>query len=217
MAKHPKAQRMLTHDQIWTALDRLAERAGLSPSGLAKRSGLDPTTFNKSKRITPEGRERWPSTESVAKALAATNNSIDTFVQLIGDTARTVQSVPLLGFAQAGAGGYFDEGGFPTGKGWDQVALPSVNDEHAYALEISGDSMRPAYRDGDVIVVSPATPIRRGDRVVVKTRGGEVMVKELKRRAAKTLELQSLNPNHVDRTLAAADVDWIARIVWASQ
>jgi phage repressor protein C with HTH and peptisase S24 domain len=217
MARLLKAQKILTHDQIWTALDRLAERAGLSPSGLAKRSGLDPTTFNKSKRITPEGRERWPSTESVAKALAATNNSIDTFVQLIGDTARTVQSLPLLGFAQAGAGGYFDEGGFPTGKGWDEVALPSVNDEHAYALEISGDSMRPAYRDGDVIVVSPATPIRRGDRVVVKTRGGEVMVKELKRRAAKTLELQSLNPNHVDRTLAAADVDWIARIVWASQ
>jgi phage repressor protein C with HTH and peptisase S24 domain len=217
MAKHPKASKMLTHDQIWTALDRLAERAGLSPSGLAKRSGLDPTTFNKSKRITPEGRERWPSTESVAKALAATNNSIDSFVQLIGDTARTVQSVPLLGFAQAGAGGYFDDGGFPTGRGWDEVALPAVNDEHAYALEISGDSMKPAYRDGDVIVVSPGTPIRRGDRVVVKTRGGEVMVKELKRRTAKTLELQSLNPNHVDRTLAAADVDWIARIVWASQ
>jgi phage repressor protein C with HTH and peptisase S24 domain len=217
MAKHPKAQRMLTHEQIWTALDRLAERAGLSPSGLAKRSGLDPTTFNKSKRITPDGRERWPSTESVAKALAATNSSIDTFVQLIGDGTRTLQSVPLLGFAQAGSGGYFDDGGFPTGKGWDEVALPSVSDEHAYALEISGDQMRPAYRDGDVIVVSPGTPIRRGDRVVVKTRGGEVMVRELKRRTAKTLELQSLNPVHVDRTLAAADVQWIARIVWASQ
>jgi phage repressor protein C with HTH and peptisase S24 domain len=217
MAKHPKAQRMLTHEQIWTALDRLAERGGLSPSGLARRSGLDPTTFNKSKRITPDGRERWPSTESVAKALAATNSSIDIFVQLIGDTARAVQSVPLLGFAQAGAGGDFDDGGFPTGKGWDEVALPSVNDEHAYALEISGDSMKPAYRDGDVIVVSPGTPIRRGDRVVVKTRGGEVMVKELKRRTAKTLELQSLNPVHADRTLSAADVEWIARIVWASQ
>ncbi len=212
MAKHPKASRMLTHEQIWTALDRLAERAGLSPSGLAKRSGLDPTTFNKSKRITPDGRERWPSTESVAKALAATNCSIDTFVQLIGEGARTVQSVPLLGFAEAGAGGYFDDGGFPAGKGWDEVGLPSVNDEHAYALEISGDSMKPAYRDGDVIVVSPGTPIRRGDRVVVKTTGGEVMVKELKRRTAKTLELQSLNPNHVDRTLAAGDGEWIARI-----
>jgi phage repressor protein C with HTH and peptisase S24 domain len=217
MAKQPKAPRMLTHGQIWTALDRLAERAGLSPSGLAKRSGLDPTTFNKSKRITSDGRERWPSTESVAKALAATNSSIDTFVQLIGDSARTVQAVPLLGFAQAAAGGYFDESGFPAGKGWDEVALPSADDEHAYALEISGDQMGPAYRDGDIIVVSPGTPIRRGDRVVVKTQGGEVMVKEMKRRTAKTLELQSLNPDQADRTLAAGDVEWIARIVWASQ
>jgi phage repressor protein C with HTH and peptisase S24 domain len=208
---------MLTHDQIWGALDRLAERAGMTASGLAKKSGLDPTTFNKSKRITVEGRPRWPSTESVAKALAATNVPIDTFVSLIEDTPRVVQSVPLLGFAQAGAGGYFTDGGFPVGKGWDEVGLPSVNDEHAYALEISGDSMKPAYRDGDVIVVSPGAQIRKGDRVVVKTRDGEVMVKELKRRTAKTLELSSMNPNHVDRTLAAADVDWIARIVWASQ
>jgi len=217
MARAPKAQKTLTHDQIWTALDRLAERGGLSASGLAKKSGLDPTTFNKSKRITADGRERWPSTESVAKALAATNSSIDTFVQLIGDSARTAQAVPLLGFAQAGNGGHFDDSGIPSGKGWDVVALPSANDEHAYALEISGDQMKPAYRDGDVILVSPGTPIRRGDRVVVKTRDGEVMAKELKRRTAKTLELQSLNPGHVDRTLAAADVEWIARIVWASQ
>jgi phage repressor protein C with HTH and peptisase S24 domain len=208
---------MLTHDQIWNALDRLATRAGLSPSALAKRAGLDPTTFNKSKRVTNDGRERWPSTESVAKALAATETSVDVFVQLIEDTARTVQAVPLLGFAEAGSGGYFDDGGFPVGKGWDEVGLPSVNDEHAYALEISGDSMKPAYRDGDVIVVSPATPIRRGDRVVVKTKDGEVMVKELRRRTQKVIELQSLNPNHKDRILDASDVEWIARIVWASQ
>jgi phage repressor protein C with HTH and peptisase S24 domain len=208
---------MLTHDQIWTALDRLAERSGMSASGLAKKSGLDPTTFNKSKRITNDGRERWPSTESVAKALAATNTAIDTFVQLITDRPRVVQSVPLLGFAQAGSGGYFDDGGFPVGKGWDEVGLPSISDEHAYALEISGDSMRPAYRDGDIIVVSPGTAVRRGDRVVVKTVKGEVMVKELKRRTTKIVELASLNPNHADRTLMPADVEWIARIVWASQ
>jgi len=208
---------MLTHDQVWTALDRLAERAGMSASGLAKKAGLDPTTFNKSKRVTADGRERWPSTESVAKALAATNSSIDGFVQLIGETARTAQTVPLLGLAQVGTDGAFDNGGFPAGKGWDAMALPAVDDEHAYALEISGDQMKPAYRDGDVIVVSPATPIRRGDRVVVKTVDGEVMIKELKRRTAKTLELQSLNPAQVDRTLAAAEVAWIARIVWATQ
>ena len=210
---------MLTHNQIWTAIDRLAARAKLSPSGLAKKAGLDPTTFNKSKRMTPEGRPRWPSTESVAKALAATGTKVDTFVHLIVDSSKqaAVHAVPLIGFAEAGAGGYFDDGGFPVGKGWEEIAFPSVNDEHAYALKISGDSMKPAYRAGDVIVVSPGATVRKGDRVVVKTKDGEVMVKELKRKNAKSLELKSLNAEHRDRTLSMADVLWVARIVWASQ
>jgi phage repressor protein C with HTH and peptisase S24 domain len=208
---------MLTHAQVWSAIDRLATRAGLSASGLARRAGLDPTTFNKSKRITPEGRTRWPSTESIAKALAATSTPFDVFVGLIEQTGAAPRAVPLIGFAQAGAGGYFDDGGFPAGSGWDEFAFPAVNDEHAYALEISGQSMEPAYRDGDVIVVSPSAPIRRGDRVVVRTRAGEVMAKELRRRTGKTIELKSLNAQHADRTLPAADVMWIARIVWASQ
>jgi phage repressor protein C with HTH and peptisase S24 domain len=210
---------MLTHAQVWSAIDRLALRAGLSASGLARRAGLDPTTFNKSKRITASGRSRWPSTESISKALAATGTSIEAFVGLIqGDKAAApTRGVPLLGLAEAGAGGYFDDGGFPAGAGWDEISFPAVDDTHAYALEVSGQSMEPAYRDGDVILVSPAAPIRRGDRVVVRTRSGEVMVKELKRRTAKSIELRSLNAEHADRTLAAADVLWIARILWASQ
>ena len=209
---------MLTHAQIWSALDRLAARSGLSASALAKRAGLDPTTFNRSKRITPDGRPRWPSTELVAKALTATGTTIDSFVGLITDNhGSATQAVPLIGLAEAGAGGFFDDGGFPVGKGWDEIAFPAVNDEHAFALEISGNSMMPAYRDGDVIVVSPGAPIRRGDRVVVKTKKDEVMVKELKRRTSKSIELQSINAEHPDRTLAVADVMWIARVVWASQ
>jgi phage repressor protein C with HTH and peptisase S24 domain len=209
---------MLTHAQIWSAIDGLAKRSGLSPSGLAKRAGLDPTTFNKSKRITPDGRARWPSTESVAKSLAATGASIDQFVALISESARPpAEAVPLIGFAEAGVGGYFDDGGFPNGKGWDEIPFPAVDDEHIYALEISGESMHPAYRDGTVIIVSPAAPIRRGDRVVVRTKDGEVMAKELKRKTTKSLELKSLNPEHPDRTLGSEDVIWVARIVWASQ
>jgi phage repressor protein C with HTH and peptisase S24 domain len=209
---------MLTHAQVWSAIDRLAARTGLSASGLARRAGLDPTTFNKSKRVTSQGRARWPSTESIAKALTATGTPFDTFVALIEQSGgAATRAVPLIGFAEAGTGGYFDDGGFPAGEGWDEIAFPAVTDEHAYALEVSGQSMEPAYRDGDVILVSPSTPIRRGDRVVVKTRGGEVTAKELKRRTAKTIELKSLNAQHADRTLAAADVMWIARILWASQ
>jgi phage repressor protein C with HTH and peptisase S24 domain len=214
MAKQPKALKMLTHGQVWGALDRLADRAGLSPSGLARRAGLDPTTFNKSKRITPDGRERWPSTESLAKALGATGSSIDTFVQLIGDHGRDVQSVPLLALSQAAQPGHFDARGYPAGRGWDQVPLPVAGEDHAFALEISGDALRPAYRDGDLIVVAPGTPIRRGDRVVVKTAAGEVLIRELRRRTAKTVELVSLDAGGMDRALAPDDVEWIARIAW---
>ena len=79
--------------------------------------------------------------------------------------------IPLIGLAQAGSRGFFDDAGFPAGAGWEEIGFPELADEHAYALEITGDSMLPVYRDGDRIVVSPAASLRRGDRVVVKTRG----------------------------------------------
>jgi phage repressor protein C with HTH and peptisase S24 domain len=212
------ARAMLTHSDIWNAVDRLAARAGLSASGLAKKAGLDPTTFNKSKRITPEGRPRWPSTESIAKSLQATSVTVDTFVSLITDRGgASTQAIPLIGFAEAGSAGYFGDNGFPSAKGWDEIAFPSVNDEHAYALEVSGNALEPTYRDGTVIVVSPSAAIRRGDRVVVKTRSGEVVVKELKRRTAKSIDLRALNPAQAERSLSVEDVLWIARIMWASQ
>jgi phage repressor protein C with HTH and peptisase S24 domain len=209
---------MLTHAQIWTALDRLAAHAGLSPSGLAKRAGLDPTTFNKSKRITTDGRARWPSTESVAKSLDATGVSFDDFVALVSDgPPRGSRPIPLVGFAEAGGAGHFDDAGFPAGKDWDEIAFPQLDDDHAYALEISGPSLQPAYRDGTIIVVSPAAPIRRGDRIVIMTRTGDVSVAELKRKTVKTIELKPLNDGENERAVPLADLAWIARILWASQ
>lgn len=219
----------MKHEDVWRALDTLAAEYGLSASGLAKRSGLDATTFNPSKRRMPDGRARWPSTESLAKVLDATGASLEAFTALVtgaralssssgGATARNVaRRVPLIGLAQAGGEGYFDDGGYPVGGGWDEVSLPEIADPNAYALEISGDSMEPVYRDGDLVIVSPSAPIRRGDRVVVRTLGGEVMAKQLARRSARRVELKSLNPEHPDYSFDLTEVNWIHRIVWASQ
>jgi phage repressor protein C with HTH and peptisase S24 domain len=217
---------MLSHETVWAAIDALAARYSLSASGLARRAGLDSTAFNKSKRLSADGRPRWPSTESIAKIIEATGSSVDEFLGLIPDrrAARFDDrlpaqraSVPMLGFAQAGAGGFFDDAGFPAGHGWDLVELPAETRDGAYALQVQGDSMLPLYRDGDVLIVEPTAPVRRGDRVVVKTTGGEVMAKVLTRRTVESLELLSINPAHPPRTVAAADLEWIARIVWASQ
>jgi phage repressor protein C with HTH and peptisase S24 domain len=212
----------MKHDDIWRALDTLAAEYGLSASGLAKRSGLDATTFNPSKRRMPDGRARWPSTESVAKVLDATGASLEQLTALITGTravssARPPRRIPLLGLAQAGGEGFFDDAGFPVGGGWDEMSLPEIGDPHAYALEIAGDSMEPVLRDGDTVVVSPAAPIRRGDRVVCRTNAGEVMAKQLARRSAKRLDLKSLNPAHRDRSFDLSEVAWVHRIIWSSQ
>lgn len=210
----------LTHARVWSAIDALARRYGLSVSGLAKQAGLDPTAFNKSKRVTSEGRPRWPTTESIAKVLSATGASFDDFTALVTAEPRRrnpAQPIPLIGMTQAGGGGFFDDGGFPVGGGWDQIRFPRVDDDNAYALEVTGDSMAPLYRDGDVLIVSPNAAPRKGDRVVLRTVDGEVMAKVLVRRTAKTVELASLNPAHANLVFPVDRIDWIARIIWASQ
>ena len=213
----------MKHDDIWRALDTLAAEHGLSPSGLAKQAGLDPTTFNRSKRRMPDGRARWPGTESLAKVLDATGASLEVFSHLVSG-GRAIPSagagprrIPLIGMAQAGGDGFFDDGGYPAGAGWDEVSVPEVGDPHAYALEISGESMEPVFRDGDMVVVSPAAPIRRGDRVVVRTARGEAMAKQLVRQSARRIELRSLNPEHPDYSFGLREVAWMHRIIWASQ
>jgi phage repressor protein C with HTH and peptisase S24 domain len=207
----------MLHETIWRALDALAVSHGLTPSGLARAAGLDPTTFNKSKRATADGRPRWPSTESLARALEAVGSSFDEFAALLaGRPAGAGRAVPVVGMARAGADGFFDEDGYPVGAA-ETVRFPDLGEGRVYALEISGDSMAPAFRDGDVVIVQPGAPLRRGDRIIVKMRDGEVAAKELGRRNEQMVELISLNPDYPAREISTGDVAWIARILWASQ
>jgi phage repressor protein C with HTH and peptisase S24 domain len=209
----------MRHDDIWRAIDTLAAENGLSPSGLA-----DPTSFNLSKRRGADGKLRWPSSESLAKILAATGARLEDFTALVSGARAMPEArpkgrskIPLIGMAQAGAEGFFDDGGYPAGAGWDEVELPTTADTNAYALTISGDSMEPVFREGDSIIVSPAAPVRAGDRVVARAHDGAVMAKLLRRRTATRIELTSLNPAYPDLRFAAHEIIWMHRIIWASQ
>lgn len=205
----------MRHQDIWRGIDGLAERHALTPSGLARLAGLDPTAFNPSKRYGKDGRPRWPSTESVAAALNAVGAGFGEFANLV-DGLRG-PAAPLLGFAEAGGEGYFDDAGFPIADRWQKVRFPGRGDDPVYALEVTGDTLQPTYRPGDKIVVAPSAVVREGDRVVVKTRTGEVLARELGQRDGNQVELRALNPDYPTLDLQESEIVWIARIIWVSQ
>lgn len=208
---------MLSHGEIWGAIDRLALKLSISPSRLARDAGLDATSFNKSKRITSAGKPRWPSTESISKVLHTVNMDFEDFACMAKNKSASGPAIPVIGLAQAGDEGFFDDAGFPCGGSWEDVRVPGELDENVYALEIAGDSMDPVLRAGDKVLVAPNASVRRGDRVVVKTREGEVMAKELRKLTDTIVELASLNPDYDDRALSRQDIQWIGRIIWVSQ
>ncbi|MGO4527034.1 S24 family peptidase [Microvirga sp. 2MCAF35] len=210
---------MLSHERVWAAIDALASRHGMTASGLARKAGLDATSFNKSKRVSPEGRERWPSTESISKILKATGATLEDFLRLVEPSGSLRRSmIPLIGMEDAATGRAFNEEGMPSeGPGWDEIEFPDFGQEKVFALEVTGDTLAPLYRDGDILIVSPTASTRKGDRIVVCTTAGGILAKELKRRSAKTLEMTSLGKDQEDQVIPAEEVSWSARIMWARQ
>ena len=208
---------MLKHEDIWAAIDRLAKENGLTASGLARKAGLDPTTFNRSKRITREGKARWPSTESISKILEATGTGLSHFVNLVRpDQAGVQPTVPLASLDDLREGSVFDDQGVPLAPEWDEITLPDISDPKAFAIEISGSDFEPVYRDGDILIVSPAALPRRGDRVVVTTQGGDVLISRLLRQTARRIDLQPLSGAE-ECSLSADEISSLSRVIWSSQ
>jgi phage repressor protein C with HTH and peptisase S24 domain len=212
---------MLTHEQIWRGVDRLALRNGLSPSGLAKRAGLDPTTFNKSKRVTQDGKQRWPGTESLSKILEATQTSMTQFVTLIDETPGPapraaelrLKSIRLSQITE----GSFDASGFPSAGEWEDVEFPAIEDPRAYVIELDRDGAQPFSRPGSLVVVSPSSSVRRHDRIILKSKAGALLLGTVKRKTAQHFTLIDTGGQPDETTITTKDIGWIARILWVSQ
>ncbi len=214
---------MLSHAQVWAAIDGLARRYGLSPSGLAKRAGLDPTTFNPSKRFATDGRPRWPSTESLSKILEATGEPLDAFVGSMmpegtsNSSAPDERRVPLAGLRDVDGKESFDRDGAPFGEKWDLLTFPEKSMQGLFAIKVEGDSMMPLYRDGEVLIIARNAPLRRGDRVVVKPREASLSVMFLRQRTDQAIEFDTLDQKGSVHRMPHSDIDWVARVIWVSQ
>ena len=206
----------MQHGDVWRALDAIATRKGLTPSGLARLAGLDATAFNKSKRISKEGRPRWPSTESIARALNAASVDYVEFAALVSNRIGTL--IPFAAFPAAADDDKFTISGIPEVSAWDQVQFPGQDwDNGCFALEIINADLEPIYRRGDRLIASRQAHIRNLDRVIVKTVEGALQVGALVRQTVGGLELMTLPDAGSVVTLETDQIDWLARIIWASQ
>jgi len=168
--------------------------------------------------MTREGKPRWPSTESISKILDATGVRLAHFVSLVRPDERSdeLPTVPLASlFALRGGKGFGPEGE-PSVAEWDEIPAPDVADPKAFAIEINGGEYEPVYRDGDILIVSPAALPRRGDRVMVRTTDGQVMITRLQRQTAKRIDLLPLSGND-EISLTAEEIASVLRVVWSSQ
>lgn len=213
---------MLSHQQVWQGIDSLAAENKLSASGLAKKAGLDPTTFNKSKRTTKLGKARWPSTESLAKILAATNTAMTEFVRLMQtdkgpEIPVSQQRLKCIGLSELATEGAFDSAGFPVGNAWEEIEFPLIEDVGAFAIELDEDIAPPSYRAGDLIVISPGSSVRRHDRVMIYYHDHSVQFGEMTRRTAQRLTIRDLDGEGEEQSVQFAEVLWIGRIIWISQ
>ena len=206
----------MQHGDVWRALDAIATRKGLTPSGLAKLAGLDATAFNKSKRISKGGRPRWPSTESIARALKAASVDYAEFANLVSGSASL--TIPFLELPDVSRTGLFGDNGLPEASKWDAITFPGGEwGEGCFALEVIDDSLEPVYRAGDRLIASRHASLRPQDRVVCKTVSNQVIVGAIARQTSRRLDLNAL-VNGLEMTrLEVDEVNWVARIIWVSQ
>ena len=59
--------------------------------------------------------------------------------------------------------------------------------------------------------------MRRGDRIVLGTASGSVLLRRIGRQEAEGLYLEALTDSATGAFVKSGDIRWIARVVWTSQ
>lgn len=179
-----------THRRVWTALDQVAEDRAISPSALARIAGLDATAFNPSKRVSRDGRLRWPSLETLAKVMTATGLDFHGFARLIDGRRRHEPKARDHAVWRLDAvGGLSDLA--------TTAPAPPVEDPDAFWLEIGGDGAAaatlPLYRAGDRLLISPNSRQEVECRLAIGLQTGPTLIGRLAARDSLGLALAPLS------------------------
>jgi SOS-response transcriptional repressor LexA len=106
-------------------------------------------------------------------------------------------AIPLINKVAAGYPQHFTDLDYPPSVADEYVRCADVHDGQAFAARVVGDSMEPQYREGDIVVFSPSTPVHSGDDCFVRFEGeGGTTFKRFYRDDETTIRLQPLNSKY---------------------
>lgn len=203
----------MKHEIIWEAVDNLAKKNGLSPSGMAKKAGLDPTIFNKSKRILKDGRKRWPSMQSINKLLSLFDISLEEFYGRRAGPQNLYS--PIATYSKINLNLVLSNQGLDFSS-WNKMDF-NENSAETYSLELDTNRFEPIYKYGSIIIITTNSQIRRGDRVIIINRFKEINLYEFLSQKNDSIEVVNLNKMDNIEILKNDDVRLLHRILWASQ
>ena len=215
--KKNRCEDIMKFEKIWDVIDKFALSNGMSPSALAKSIGLDATTFNKSKRLRADGKQRWPSLESINKILEVYNIELEDLYRFSVDARQSANalSVPYISLSHLSQGSKAEVRHFDMAS-WKQVNLP-YSTNNIYAIDLDNSAYEPLYNFGATLVVAKDSEIRRGDRVIIITRNGETLIREFIRREENAIKVCTPYDKETFQYINLSDIKLLNRIIWASQ
>ena len=87
--------------------------------------------------------------------------------------------VPVINRVSAGYPRDFTDLAYPPRVADEYVSCPDLSDRDAFAARVHGDSMTPKYREGDIVIFSPAQTVRDGDDCFVRFADGHTTFKRV--------------------------------------
>lgn len=125
--------------------------------------------------------------------------------------------VPLINRVSAGYPAGFTDLGFPARVADEYVRCPDLHDPDAFAARVVGDSMEPVYREGDIVIFSPARPIADGDdcfaRLALDDESTFKRVYFEREGEDERIRLQPINSRYTPRVLGREEVAGLYRAV----
>ena len=161
-------------DELLTKLEKILEFESGLLLHIAHIEGLPADVRHKYESAEAENK-KW---RQIAKNLIDTKADVSRLTELLAESDMNIEQenvslaagrlVPVINKVSAGYPTDFNDLDYPVGIADDYIRCPDLHDPNCFAVRVVGDSMEPKFREGDIVIFSPAAEVHNGDDCFVR-------------------------------------------------